>query len=100
MGDGGLKEKFQGIANQLPITFTGQVSHYLIPRILSKADVFILPSLWEGMPTTILEAMAAKVPVIATNVGGVNEVVKNEKTGIIINPADPEYCQSSNRTQE
>jgi len=90
VGDGALKEKLQKMAKQLPITFTGQIPHHQIPELLNKADAFILPSLWEGLPTTILEAMAAKVPVIATNVGGITEVIKNEETGIIVKPADPD----------
>ena len=55
-----------------------------IPSILAISDIFVLPTLWEGMPNSILEAMSASLPVIATNVDGCPEVVLNEITGFII----------------
>jgi glycosyltransferase involved in cell wall biosynthesis len=64
---------------------TGFISD--IKPILGISELFILPSLWEGLPTSILEAMAMKVPVIATNVGGIPELIGNG-AGIIIPPND------------
>jgi glycosyltransferase involved in cell wall biosynthesis len=61
-----------------------------VPQILSMFEVFLLPSLWEGLPVSILEAMAMKKPVIATSVGGIPELVDHKKTGILIPPGDPE----------
>ena len=60
-----------------------------IPYILSKTDIFVLPSLFEGLPLTVLEAMAAGKPVIASNVSGIVEEVTHDKTGILIPPGDP-----------
>lgn len=51
-------------------------------------DVFVLPSLWEGLPYALLEAMAAGVPVVAADVGGVGEVVVQGETGVLIAPRD------------
>ncbi len=59
-----------------------------ISEILSITDVFVLPSLWEGLPLTLLEAMAAGVPVIATNVGSNPEIVADGVNGFIIPPKD------------
>jgi L-malate glycosyltransferase len=59
-----------------------------VPRLLTAIDISILPSLSEGVSNTILESMAAGVPVIATNVGGSPEVVLDGKTGLIVPPAD------------
>lgn len=59
-----------------------------VPRILSAIDVFVLTSLWEGLPIAVLEAMVSYRPVIATNTGGVAEVVVNGKTGFLIAPRD------------
>jgi glycosyltransferase involved in cell wall biosynthesis len=60
-----------------------------IPLLLSTADGFILPSLWEGLPIALLEAMSAGLPVIATDVEGVDEVIQNGENGLLVPPADP-----------
>jgi glycosyltransferase involved in cell wall biosynthesis len=52
------------------------------------ADIFALPSLWEGLPISILEAMALGLPTISTNVNAIPEAVKNNETGILIEPGD------------
>jgi glycosyltransferase involved in cell wall biosynthesis len=75
-----------GIANQ--VEFLGLRDD--IPQFLQGIDVFVLPSLSEGLPLSILEAMAAGKPVIATNVGGVSEVIEDRRTGFIVPPKDPE----------
>ncbi len=58
-------------------------------KYLKAFDYFILPSVKEGLPYTILEAGLAKIPVIATQVGGVPEIITNQKTGILVTPANP-----------
>jgi sugar transferase (PEP-CTERM/EpsH1 system associated) len=60
-----------------------------VPKILPGLDVFVLPSLGEGMSNTILEAMATGLPVIATNVGGNPELVLHEVTGLLVEPRSP-----------
>ncbi len=57
-------------------------------RYLKAFDVFVLPSLKEGFPWTILEAMVAEVPVIATTAGALPEIIENNKSGILVRPAD------------
>ncbi len=61
-----------------------------VPQILSSADVFVLSSIYESLPISILEAMAAGLPVVATNVGGVPELVVDQQTGFIVGSRDPE----------
>ena len=56
-----------------------------VPHWLSTADIFVLPTYYEGLPNVILEAMACSLPVIATRVGGIPEVIKEGKNGIFIN---------------
>ncbi len=64
-------------------------------EILAVSDVFLLPSYWEGCPASILEAMAARVPVVATKVGGIPEIVEAHKTGLLIPPRDPDaICEA------
>lgn len=60
-----------------------------IPELLKVMDVFVLPSLEEGMPQSLLQAMAMERPVVASSVGGVPEVIRNGETGLLVQPRDP-----------
>ncbi len=60
-----------------------------IPALLREADVFVLPSLYEGLPVSVLEAMAAGTPVVATAIGGTDEVVVHGESGLLVPPRDP-----------
>ncbi|NQT32164.1 MAG: glycosyltransferase [Candidatus Omnitrophica bacterium] len=92
VGKGPLKNKLEEDARRLnlssSIVFLG-VRHD-IPEILGASDIFVLPSLVEGLSLAIIEAMAAGLAVVATNVGGNPEVVHDGITGTIIPPEDPE----------
>ena len=68
------------------VIFAGYVKHEKVPLILSLFNVFVLPSRHEGTPVCILEAMAMERPVIASDVGGVSELVINGVTGILVSP--------------
>jgi len=89
VGDGELLHDAQVLAHKLHLTgkirFTGFRND--VERILSWTDVYCLPSLWEGMPIGILEAMSSGCAVLATNVTGTKEIV-NEETGILFEPGD------------
>ncbi len=90
VGEGSLKDDLKIKAEELKIEdhvlFPGFVND--IAKILSTFDVFVLPSLTEGLPLVLLEAMAAKKPIIATKVGSVPKVVINNESGILIKPGD------------
>jgi len=69
------------------VKFSGQVLD--VPRRLETSDVFVLASLWEGFPRSILEAMRASLPVVVSDVGGVRESVVDGQTGFVVPPRDP-----------
>jgi glycosyltransferase involved in cell wall biosynthesis len=60
-----------------------------VPEVLSAADGYVLSSAWEGMPVALLEAASVELPIVATRVGGVPEVVEDGSTGLLIPPGDP-----------
>ncbi len=67
--------------------FTGFRSD--IPQLMKSFDIFALPSLSEGLSSAILEAMACSLPIVASNVGGIPELVQDGKNGLLVAPADP-----------
>jgi len=85
IGDGFLRKKLESLIDRLnlrhDIVLTGWRKD--IPCLLSTIDIFVLTSLWEGLPVTVLEAMASGKPVAVTDTGGVREVVVEDKTGYI-----------------
>jgi len=91
VGSGELADSLQDTANQMGIAdhvcFTG--ARRDVEEILASMNLFVSSSLWEGLPTVILEAMAAHVPVIATRVSGTGELVEEGVTGILVAPGDP-----------
>jgi glycosyltransferase involved in cell wall biosynthesis len=56
---------------------------------MSLADVFVLPSLWEGLPLVLIEAGSLGRPMVATDIGGTREIVTDGETGLLVPPADP-----------
>jgi len=66
-----------------------------IPELLKLFDIYVLPSLWEGLPMVLLEAMAAGCPVIATDVGGVAAAVKSGVSGILVKSMDVDALSSA-----
>lgn len=90
VGDGALRPDIEKLINQLnlkqQVILTGWRRD--ISRILSAADAFVLTSLWEGLPICVLEAMAASRPVIATDTGGIAEVISEGKTGFLVSRSD------------
>ena len=57
-----------------------------IPALMQAADGFVLSSAWEGLPNVVMEAMAARLPVVATDVGGVSELVEDGQSGLLVQP--------------
>jgi glycosyltransferase involved in cell wall biosynthesis len=85
-----LERKARGIGLNDKIMFVGGKEHSEIPAWMNACDLFVLPSLREGFPTVIPEAMACGKPVIASNVGGIPEAISSDELGILVPPKDPE----------
>ena len=90
VGDGPLKSELQELVKKQSLV--GQI-WFLglrrdLPLLMGAADIFVMSSSWEGLPTVALEASASKLPIIITDVGGSNEIVIDGKTGFIVPPHD------------
>lgn len=92
VGGGPLRSKLEREAQRLSLEevvwFMGERED--TAKFLSIFDVFVLSSLWEGLPYVLIEAAALRRPVVATDIDGVREVIKNEQTGILVPPRNPE----------
>lgn len=88
VGDGELKEKAIALVKELDLekSVVFQKSRADVADILFSSDIFCLPSLWEGFPIALLEAMAMRKVVIATDVDGSIEIIKDRKNGLLIKP--------------
>lgn len=96
-GDGELREELKLLSSQLGlddrIIFAGAITK--IENILHMFDIFVQPSLWEGLPIAVLESMAAMVPVVATDIPGSNYIIENGVNGLLVPPADSESLSNA-----
>jgi len=92
VGDGPKRKELEGMSKQLGIeskvTFTGHAKNIL--PLLCGMDIFVMPSLSESLPFSLLEAMAAGRAVISTDVGGIRELIKEGENGYVVPPGDPD----------
>jgi len=91
VGDGVERALLEKLAGELGVSRRIVWAGYQpeVYNLLPAFDVFVQPSRFEGLPTTVIEAMAAGLPVVATAVGGTPEVVEDGVTGLLLPPADP-----------
>jgi glycosyltransferase involved in cell wall biosynthesis len=69
-----------------------------VPSLLRAAEIFVLPSLWEGLPNVVLEAMAAGIPVVASRVEGISDLLTDDRTGLIVPPnSAPDLIEAIDR---
>lgn len=91
IGSGRLEQELKGLADSLEINdriiFLGTRTD--LPRLFSAMDIFVFPSLWEGLPLSLLSAMASGLPIITTHAGGVKDVIVNGENGIVIPTSNP-----------
>ena len=85
IGDGPLREELEDRArrNGLAVRFLGNRPHHELPQYLNSAALFVLPSPHEGHPKTLLEAMSCGLPVVGTDVPGIQDVIVHRQTGFL-----------------
>src|SRR5215218_10127562 len=77
-----------GVADRLH--FVGFFAHDRVPAVLAHADLLILPSLYEELGTVLLEAMQAGLPIVASKIGGISDVIQDGVNGMLVPPGEPE----------
>ncbi|MBA2860464.1 glycosyltransferase [Methanococcus maripaludis] len=94
VGGGALKNKLQKQIDTLNLNnnvkLVGAKPHEEIPIWMNAADLFVLPSLNEGNPTVLVEALSTGLPFIGTNVGGISEIINSDEYGLLCDPKNPE----------
>lgn len=102
-----LRELSQKMGLEDQITFMGKVSNSKLPLYYSLADVFVAPSIrdkdgdTEGLGVVILEAMACETPVVASRIGGITDIIEDDKNGLLVVPKDiQQLSQAINRLLE
>ena len=92
IGDGPERFKIENLIEQRglhkKVFLLGQIPDAY--KLLGAFDIFVLPSVKEGFPWTVIEAMAAKLPVVATKVGAIPEIIEDGKNGFVVGPGHPE----------
>lgn len=91
-GDGPSRGQLEKIARDLQlgdrVRFLGEIAHHDVPAVLQTFDIFAMPSTWEGFGVSALEASAMQLPVVASNVHGIPDVVVDGRTGLLTPPAN------------
>jgi glycosyltransferase involved in cell wall biosynthesis len=88
-----IEEIIEQYGLQSSVVLAGQQSN--MPAVYAAMDIFVLPSLNEGLPMTVLEAMAASKPVIATRVGAIPSVIRDGENGLLVAPKDSEGLRNA-----
>jgi glycosyltransferase involved in cell wall biosynthesis len=98
-GDGALLPSMEKMVADLGVSdrfrFLGACNR--VPELLAALDVFILPSISEGLPMVILEAMAARKPIIATSVGAISQVLTDGECGLVVSPSSSSLAAATSR---
>jgi len=98
-GDGPLFSKTRNVVRQLglerSVIFKGRVPRDELPRLIGASSVYLLPSLKEGMPFALLEAMACGKSIVGSDIPGINDLIAHGKSGILVPPRKPEVLANA-----
>jgi colanic acid/amylovoran biosynthesis glycosyltransferase len=101
VGDGPDRKMLEEMARSLGVagrvSFLGYQSQTQVRELFKQTDVFALSSFAEGVPVVLMEAMAAGVPVVATRIAGIPELVRDEENGLLVPPGDPDAASRALR---
>lgn len=99
-GSGPEKENLEKLSESLDlkenVVFVGYIKNADLPKYYASSDIFVLPSIetkggdTEGLGVVLLEAMASGIPLIGSNIGGITDIIKNNETGLLTRPENPE----------
>ena len=92
LGDGPLMDKYKNLVRKLDLSknvhFFGSQQHEGVVSALNSSDIFLLPSIAEALPVALMEALAVGLPVVATKVGSVHEIVSDNESGYLVDPGN------------
>jgi len=97
IGDGRLRDELQEQAERIGLGENFLITGYIknARSLLALVDIYVISSLTEGLPITLLETMASRTPVVATAVGGIPHVIRHEKEGLLVPPEDAQAIAGS-----
>ncbi|MFQ6102748.1 MAG: glycosyltransferase [Candidatus Glassbacteria bacterium] len=99
VGDGPARGYLEQLTGELGVRskvhFAGALEHDEVVKEYRKADAFVLPSFWEGIPVVLIEAMASGVPVVATRITGIPELISDGQNGILVRAGESEALASA-----
>lgn len=102
VGDGDLRAEMEALAREKGISqaveFCGMQTD--VYPYLHDADIFVLPSIYEGNPMTMIEAMGTGLPIVASRVGGIPDMVADGQSGILVEPEPESICEGLSRLVE
>ena len=102
VGDGDLRPEMEALAREKGIgsfvEFCGMQSN--VHPYLHDADIFVLPSIYEGNPMTIIEAMGTGLPIVASRVGGIPDMISDGESGLLVEPEPQSICEGLSRLVE
>jgi len=99
VGDGSERQALAATVQEhrLSVEFLGNLPHDQVPQVINSGEVFVLPSLFEGHPKALIEAMSCGAAVVGTNVDGIGDLIRHEETGLLCEPTASDLARILSR---